>query len=106
MADPDNVIGIAVVDPQDGYAPIMRVGPDVLKQLLKMMAPYGADEYELGTIVRPDGDKVLVLKIVDGVPGRIDSGFVLAGRTTPILEERAKKAINDPSQSQIAEVEV
>jgi hypothetical protein len=105
MADPDNVIGIAVVESQDGYTPIMRVGSSILRDLMKLMAPYKVEEYELGTLVKPNGDKILVLKPLDQDPDRVDAGFVLAGMIEPTVEVRAEKAISDPTQTQIPGVE-
>ena len=79
MKDAGNVIAVGMIEPQDGYDPIMLLGAPILKNLIKMMSTYGSEEYEMGTLTNSQGEKVLVLKPTDAPQG-VNAGFLVAGR--------------------------
>lgn len=101
MKDAGNVIAVGIVEPQDGYDPIMLLGTPVLKNLIKMMSAYGSEEYELGTLTNSQGEKVLVLKPTDAPQG-VNAGFLVAGRVDMSPPPaKAVKAMADPDQTKI-----
>ena len=94
LQNTSHTIGVGKIENQDNFVPIMIVDAGLLKELTKLMASYEPKDYEIGTIVKADGEKVLTLKPYSETMKNTKAGFLLAGRQPKTKEEKAKKDQN------------